>query len=73
MKIIELRRFQARGDSGTIYTVIETQQINRVPMGDRVHEVPGTIYLKLLDDRNVNFIDDNTFKIVRTDEIIRKI
>jgi hypothetical protein len=70
----EIGRHDCRGDSGRQYTVVEYQNYRRFqPLNGPAQDVPGTKELFLSDGRDVNFIDENTFQIVLTDEIVRKI
>jgi hypothetical protein len=70
----EIDRYQCIGDSGREYTVIERQNFTRVqPLSGPPQDVRGTLDWILSDGRDVNFIDDNTFQILDTDEFVRKI
>jgi hypothetical protein len=70
----EIDRYRCIGDSGREYTVIEYQHIIRTQLkSGPPQDVPTTKEWFLSDGRDVNFIDDNTFQIVLTDEFIRKI
>ena len=70
----EINRYRCIGDSGREYTVIEHQNFTRFEtLNNPPQEVPGTKGWILSDGRDVNFIDDNTFQILDTDEFIRKI
>ena len=70
----EINRYRCIGDSGREYTVIEYQNIMRFqPLNGPAQDVPGTKGCFLSDGRDVNFIDDNSFQILDTDEFIRKI
>ena len=73
MRFDRTGHFKAKGESGTIYTVIEWQTMIQTRMMDGMHETPGTTFLSLSDGRDVNVIDDTTFQIVSTGEVIRKI
>jgi len=68
----EITRYQCIGDSGREYTVIEYQNFMR-PQSGPAQDVLGTKEWFLSDGRDVNFIDENTFQILRTDEFVRKI
>jgi hypothetical protein len=70
----EINRYRCIGDSSREYTVIEYQNIMRFqPLNGPAQNVPGTKTLFLSDGRDVNFVDENTFQIVLTDEFVRKI
>lgn len=70
----EIGRYYCMGDSGHEYIVIEYQNYRRwQPLSGPAQDVPTTKEMFLSDGRDVNFIDENTFQIVLTDEIVRKI
>ncbi|WP_256753316.1 hypothetical protein [Mesorhizobium sp. Mes31] len=74
MPTIESDRFQARSANGNIYTVIEHQNIIEMRMLDgTTQRAKGTRSLYLSNGQSVNHIDENTFQIVETDEIIRRV
>jgi hypothetical protein len=71
---IETHRFRVRSDRGTEYIVIEYQEmISFAHLEDLGSEKPGLKRLATSDGSPVNYIDSKTFKIVSTDEIVRKI
>lgn len=71
----EIGRYRCRGDiAGREYVVIEYQ--NMVPFNGLEGGVQyrgGTKGLELVGGGNLNFIDENTFEIVQTGEIVRRI
>jgi hypothetical protein len=71
----ESKRFQAKSDTGKIYTIIEFQ--DEIDMTHHQSEgddlIPGLKFLETSDGIKVNYIDPETFKIFDTGEIIRKI
>jgi hypothetical protein len=70
----EINRYRCIGDSGREYTVIEYQHIIRTQLkSGPPQDVLGTKEWFLSDGQDVNYIDDNTFQIVLTDEFVRKI
>lgn len=70
----EIDEFEARDDNGNTYTVTEYQEfIESRTINRPVEWIPGLKSLELDDGSKVNFIDDNTFKIVATDTIIHRI
>ena len=74
MRKVELRRFQAAGEDGTIYTVVERQQMTTSrPLSGAPREVGGSIDYVLADGEHLNPNNDGTFTIVQTDEILRPI
>ena len=71
---IETDRFRVRSESGEEYTIIEYQKmISFAHYQDLGAEKPGMKRLVTLDGSPVTYIDSETFKIVGTDEIVRKI
>ena len=71
---IEVDRFKARSDSGREYTVITYQTFISAASHDFVKaEIPATKRLVTSTGLTVNYIDSKTFKVIDTDEIIRKV
>lgn len=67
-------QFQAISDSGNKYTIIEFQKIIDAGSHDDINaEIKGMKRLATSDGQAVNFKDSNTFEIVETSEIVRKI
>jgi hypothetical protein len=70
----EIGRYRCRGADGREYTVIEYQNFQRFePMSGPAQDVPTTKECFLDDGRDVNWIYGDTFKIVITDEVIRRV
>ncbi|AZO47114.1 MAG: hypothetical protein EOS54_04530 [Mesorhizobium sp.] len=70
----EIERHLCRGDSGREYEVVFYQNYRRFqPLSGPAQDVPTMKEAFLSDGRAVNVIDDNTFRIVISDELIRKI
>lgn len=70
----EIGRFFARTDSGKEYEVIQYQKYIDVSTGDSPgEEMPGLKSMETTDSLHVNYIDSETFKIVETNEISRKV
>lgn len=70
----EIDRFQAQNEAGDVFTIIVFQRFgDSRPLSGPVRYLPGSKRMVLLDGSHVNYIDAETFKIVETDEIIRKI
>jgi hypothetical protein len=70
----EINHYKCIGDSGHQYTVIEYQNFTHFkPLNGPAEDVAGTKGWLLLGGGYVNFVDDQTFQIVNTDELIRKI
>ncbi|ESW95250.1 hypothetical protein X768_32825 [Mesorhizobium sp. LSJC265A00] len=57
-----------------MYTLIEYQNVveKRMLDGSTV-SAKGSLSLFLSNGHSVNYIDDDTFKVVETDEIIRRV
>jgi len=70
----QIDRFKAVSDDGTDFTVVIYQEmvVSR-PLGGDVQYIKGLKRCALSDGRHVNMIDATTFKIVSTDQVIRKI
>ena len=70
----EVGRFQAKGDDGAIYTVIEYQTFTETGLlSGSPSRSPGSRELTLTNGAHVNFLDDNTFQIANTEQVIRKV
>jgi hypothetical protein len=69
----EVDRFDAESEDGEVYTVVVYQEFVefRSVMGNDWK--PGLQELRLLDGSHVNQIGSETFRILDTDEIIRKV
>lgn len=71
---IEIGRFLAKSDSGKEYTIIEYQEyVSAATMGDPHAEVAGLKSLFTSTGLHVNYISPKTFKVVETNEIVRKV
>jgi hypothetical protein len=69
----ETGRFRAISDDGQEFVVIEYQPIRETRTLSGTSITKGLKRLVLSDGSSVNQIDPETFKIVQTDQIIRKI
>lgn len=70
----EIGRIECEDDQGRPYTVVEYQNYRVWKGMDGVaQEVPTTRAMTLRNGEPVNFVDDDTFEIVRTDTIIRRV
>jgi hypothetical protein len=70
----EIDRFQAKDDEGNTFTVIEYQNIVKTTLINRPDSIMrGTKAHILSTGLNVEFIDDETFKIVKTDTVIKRV
>ncbi len=70
-----IETFDAAKVCGVRVTVNVFQEfVEATAMGDTARQwIPGMKRMELGDGSPVNYIDANTFKIVETDEIIRKV
>lgn len=71
----EIDRFTAVTESGLSYKIVAYQEFIRVSaMSSPESWIPGMKRLELANGSSpVNRIDDSTFKIVLTNEIVRKL
>lgn len=70
----EIDRFVAISDDGQEFIVIELQTVTETSdLSGQMRTARGTKQLQLSDGSSVNYIDDETFKIVQRDEIIRRV
>lgn len=73
----EIDRFEAKADDGTVYTIIEYQEFteHRPVDSPNTEWVKGMKRLELEDGSPVNAVrnDPETFQIVATDQIVRRI
>lgn len=71
---VETGRFLAKTDTGKAYTIIQYQEyISAGSSSDPHAEVEGLKRLSTSTGLHVNHIDPKTFKVVETDEIVRKV
>ena len=69
----EVARFEAVANDGKKYTVVEYQPVTTFrPLSGSASMVAAAMSYTLLDGSAVDLIDEATFKIVATDEIIRR-
>lgn len=70
----EIDQFQVISESGKEYTVTVYQEDIDVSSHDNPNAtIPGHKRALTLEGYHVNFIDDNTFRIVETNEIVHSI
>ena len=70
----EIGRFIAKTDTGKEYEIIQFQEYKDVSSHDDPNaEIPGFKFMKTSEGLDVKYIDSETFKIVETDEIVRKV
>lgn len=70
----EIDRFEAKDDDGKIFTVVEYQHMIEVtPISGPTSIAKGTKELFLTNGHSVEYIDDETFKVIETGKIIRRV
>jgi hypothetical protein len=72
-KGIETDRFQAGADDGSVETVIEYTSTPSFKADGRAKTIKGSKEFSLLNGHSVNQIGSETFQVVETDKIIRKV
>lgn len=73
MSFKEVDRFNCRGTSGREYTVVERRRVITSHQMAGTAATLGTLDFITTTGEDVSDLDDGTFKIVRTDEILRRI
>lgn len=72
--MVEINRFLTKTDTGKEYVIIEDQEyIDTSSHDDANAKTPGLRSLRTVEGLDVNRIDSETFKIVITNEIVRKV
>ena len=72
-RIKETDRFLTKTDTGKEYVIIQYQEyIDASTARDPNAEIPGIKDLRTINGLHVNYIDSKTFKVVETNEIVRK-
>jgi hypothetical protein len=69
----EVERFTAVSDDGQRHTIIAMQEMIEVNAVGQHTWIKGLKRMQLPDGSPVNYIDPNTFQIVHTDLIVRKV
>lgn len=69
----ETGRFQCRGDNGRTCIVVERTKILTFRGLSGTQTLNGTRDYITADGQGVNWVDDDTFQIVMTDEILRRL
>ena len=71
----EIDRFLVKTKSGKAYTIVQLQDYEDIPTGGSVppSELTGLMSFLTTTDLRVAYIDAETFKIISTDEIVRKV
>ena len=72
-RIVERQRFRCVADDGSEHTIIEFQEMIDTSTLKGRELVPGIKSLRDSHGGPCNFIDDDTFEIVQTGQIVRKV
>jgi hypothetical protein len=70
---VEIDRFLGKSDSGKEYIVVRYQEYISVPSVDNPGETAGKERLATSTGLLIHQVGRETFKIVRTNEIVRKV
>lgn len=74
MTIEMIRQFECADDEGNRHTVQEWQKFTIIrPLSGNEEKVPGARSMRTREGLRVNIIDEDTFQIVQTDAIIRRL
>jgi hypothetical protein len=74
MRRVEINRFDAKSQSGKLYTIIEYQeQVSATGFGNPNNIHKGLKSWVTSEEQSVNQIDSETYQILGTNEIVRKI
>lgn len=72
----EVKRIECRGENGSRYTVVVYQRVvTHRPLSGSAQSRKGSFDLRLDDGRHVTALNDqlNTFKLIDTGEVIRRV
>ena len=70
----ELREFDAVSDDGKRVTIFERQRVTLARgVNGTLHSFDGPIFLELEDGSHVNRVEDKTYKVFFTGQILRDI
>ena len=74
MRRVEINRFDAKSQSGKLYTIIEyKEQISATGFGNPNYIHKGINSWVTCEEQLVNQIDSETYQILGTNEIVRKV
>lgn len=72
-KIKEIDSFPAFTDTGTEYRIFQYQEYIDASTAQKPNAtIPGLKFMETSDGFHVNYLDDNTYQIVETGEIVRR-
>jgi hypothetical protein len=69
----ELARYRCSGDDGTYLTVVEYRFVDIARHEGKVRRRLGAARLTLTDGEPIRYVDPQTFEIVRTGELLRRL
>ncbi|OGN87826.1 MAG: hypothetical protein A2Z74_04210 [Chloroflexi bacterium RBG_13_46_9] len=70
----QISDFQAKSDSGEVYTVLELQEYDRILTGaGTINEIEGIKRWKTSTGYTLKPIENNKFQINATNEVVQKI
>ena len=70
---IEIRRIRCVGDDGAWLTVVEYRHRTSSAMAGRRRELIGAGHLALATGEPVRYIDPNTFEVLGSGELLRRL
>jgi hypothetical protein len=70
---VEIDRFRVKTDAGKEYIVVQYQEYTLAPSFDNPDETPGRKRIATSNGLLVYQIGRETFKIIQTNEIVRKV
>jgi hypothetical protein len=74
MRDQEATRYLTENEDGVQFTVVEwVKIITARPLSGPTSTAKGARRWTLLNGSAVNYVDENTFQVVETDEILRKV
>ncbi len=74
MRDEEAKRFVTKNQNGVQRVVVEwVTLITTSPLSGPPSTLKGSRHWTLLDGSGVNYVDDSSFQVVQTDEILRKV
>jgi len=73
-EIIEVDRFVAEAEDKHLYTIIVTQKIGvSRSLDGKMFRTPGIKSARTSEGYSVNYIDENTYKIVDLNLVVKKV
>jgi len=70
----EICRFEVRNEGGEVYTLRELQRLIKTrPLNGPSGTLKGTRRFELMNGQPVNQLNENTFQIVETDEVLIRV